>query len=126
MCCPVVESLYDNIRNVSRMSSNLNTSNHLIPPALLERNEKAVDIYKQCLKIGKERRNKVRIIVVGPKKSGKTCLVRRLLKKGIEDVKSTNGIKMHAFKCKEKLGDFERIGQEGMTYLNFELKWVFN
>ncbi|XP_076070693.1 uncharacterized protein LOC143042306 [Mytilus galloprovincialis] len=106
------ESLYDTIRNVSRKSSNLNTSNHLIPHALLERNDKAVGIYNECLKLGKDRQNKVRIIVVGPKKSGKTCLVRRLLRKEIEDVKSTNGVEMHALKCKAKLSDMTWICQE--------------
>lgn len=120
MCCPLVESLYDNIRNVSRKSSNLNTSNYLIPPALLERNDKAVGIYKECLKLGKDKQNKVRIIVVGPKKSGKTCLVRRLLGKEIEDVKSTNGVEMHALKCKAKLSDMKWICQEGMIYIFFK------
>ncbi|CAG2210164.1 unnamed protein product [Mytilus edulis] len=91
------ESLYDNIRNVSRKSSNLNTSNYLIPPALLERNDKAVGIYKECLKLGKDKQNKVRIIVVGPKKSSiEEDVNSRLLKsiidtcKEIEDTKDGN------------------------------------
>ncbi|CAC5424384.1 unnamed protein product [Mytilus coruscus] len=49
---------------------------------------------------------------VGPKKSGKTCLVRRLLRKAIEDVNSTNGVEIHFSKCKAKLGDMKWICQE--------------
>ncbi|CAC5424363.1 unnamed protein product [Mytilus coruscus] len=108
----IKESICDNIRNVPRKNSSVKTSSHLIPPELLERNHKAVEIYKECLKLGKDRLNKVRIIVVGPKKSGKTCLVRRLLRKGFENVNSTNGVEIHASKCKANLGDRKWIGQE--------------
>ncbi|VDI78231.1 Hypothetical predicted protein [Mytilus galloprovincialis] len=106
------ESVYDNICNVSRNNSNSTSSEHLIPHEFLDRNETAVEAYKDCLKLGKERRNKVRIIVVGPKSSGKTCIVRRLLQKGIKDVKSTNGIEIHISKCKAKLSDMKWIFHE--------------
>lgn len=100
----------------------MNKSEHLIPSELLDKSEEAVKIYKDGLKTGTERRNKVRIIVVGPKKSGKTCLVRRLLKKGIGDVNSTNGVEIHISKCKAKLSDSQWICQEGIdniiVYLN--------
>lgn len=105
-------------------------SEHLIPPELLEKNEKAVEMYKDCLKLGKERRNKIRIIVVGPKKSGKTCLVRKLLRQGIEDVNSTNGVEIHISKCKAQISDNKWTCEKGMILYQFRnlvlgLKLVF-
>lgn len=106
-----LESLYDKIGNISRKCI---TSEVLVPQQLRQMNRKSVDIYKKCLKIGVERRNKVRIIVVGPRKTGKTCLIRRLLRKGIKDVESTSGVEVHILKCKAKLGDKKWICNEGI------------
>ncbi|VDI42841.1 Hypothetical predicted protein [Mytilus galloprovincialis] len=107
------ESIYSQIRRVSGSVSSLRTTEHLIPDELLKQNKKSVEIYKDCLKFGEERRNKVRIILVGPKGSGKTSLLRRLLRQPIVDVKSTNGVEIHISKCKARLRDMKWICRAG-------------
>lgn len=112
----ISESIYSQIRRVSGSVSSLRTTEHLIPDELLKQNKKSVEIYKDCLKFGEERRNKVRIILVGPKGSGKTSLLRRLLRQPIVDVKSTNGVEIHISKCKARLRDMKWICRAGISH----------
>lgn len=46
----------------------------------------------EAMNCGKEIRKYVRIHVIGKSRSGKTCLIRRLLGQGIDDVESRQGI----------------------------------
>ncbi|CAC5404652.1 unnamed protein product [Mytilus coruscus] len=52
-----------------------------------------------------EKRYFVRIMVVGKEFVGKTCLVRRLLMEGIDDVSSTDGVDIVVHRCKIDLDD---------------------
>lgn len=46
-----------------------------------------------------EKRHFVRIMIVGKKSAGKTCLLRRLLNEPINDVSSTDGIDIVVRRC---------------------------
>lgn len=48
--------------------------------------------YLQILKDGTETRYVIKIFILGKKGVGKTSLMRRLLREGTDDVKSTEGI----------------------------------
>ena len=66
----------------------------------------------EILKSGTERRYIIRIMIVGPFGVGKTCLLRRLLKKDIHDAISTNGIDIS--RCKVQLNNGRWIFDDGM------------
>ncbi|XP_052067016.1 uncharacterized protein LOC127706426 isoform X2 [Mytilus californianus] len=61
--------------------------------------------YREVLQSGVENRYMIRLPVVGPFGVGKTCLTRKLLRKKISDVTSTNGIDIMTQKCKVCLTD---------------------
>lgn len=52
-----------------------------------------------------ENRYFVRIMIVGKESAGKTCLLRRLLKEGIADVSSTDGVDIIVRRCKINIDD---------------------
>lgn len=45
------------------------------------------------------KRHTIRVMIVGGKTVGKTCLLRRLMNKKIDDVRSTDGINIERKKC---------------------------
>lgn len=47
----------------------------------------------------------VRIMIVGKKSAGKTCLLRRLLRESIDDVSSTDGVDVVVRRCKINIDD---------------------
>ncbi|CAG2223015.1 unnamed protein product [Mytilus edulis] len=60
-----------------------------------------------------ENRYFVRIMIVGKESTGKTCLLRRLLKEGISDVSSTDGVNIVVRRCKINIDDGKwTIGHE--------------
>ncbi|XP_076080106.1 uncharacterized protein LOC143050885 [Mytilus galloprovincialis] len=75
------------------------------PPVIWKMGKSAGDLYKDILQGGTEARHCIRIMIVGPFGVGKTCLMRRLLKKDIKDVVSTNGINIMVLRCKVRLSD---------------------
>ncbi|XP_063448205.1 uncharacterized protein LOC134727748 [Mytilus trossulus] len=64
--------------------------------------------YLNALQFGEEERRYVRIQVIGKDRVGKTSLVRRLLGKGIDDVRSTDGIDIDKT-CQIRTSDGEWI-----------------
>ncbi|CAC5401747.1 unnamed protein product [Mytilus coruscus] len=75
------------------------------PPVIWKMGKSAGALYKDILQAGTESRHCIRLMIVGPFGVGKTCLMRRLLKKGIKDVISTNGINIMVLRCKVRLSD---------------------
>ncbi|XP_053385806.1 uncharacterized protein LOC123538183 [Mercenaria mercenaria] len=61
----------------------------------------AYSLYKKALEAGIEDDSSIRVNVVGNFGQGKTCLVRRLIRSGIDGTKSTNGIDIVHYKCKQ-------------------------
>lgn len=55
--------------------------------------------FLNAAKSGTTKRCNVRVMIVGEKSAGKTCLLRRLMNEGIDDVKSTDGINIERRKC---------------------------
>ncbi|CAG2254571.1 unnamed protein product [Mytilus edulis] len=53
----------------------------------------------------KEKRYFVRVMIVGKESTGKTCLLRRLLKEDISDVTSTDGVDIVVRRCKINVQD---------------------
>ena len=76
-----------------------------IPDQLLQMEEKDKNLYLKIIKSGTEKRYYIRLMIVGENGVGKTCLMRRLLGEGIDDVTSTDGIDVVTRKCKIGLSD---------------------
>lgn len=74
---------------------------------------KSVERYLTILETGTEIRHDIRVIVVGKRGAGKTCLIRRLLCQDTSNVKSTNGIEIHVKKCNVRLSDGKWMFAEG-------------
>lgn len=68
--------------------------------------------YMEAIQSGKETRKFVRIQVIGKDRVGKTCLVRRLLGQGIDDVESTDGMEVSR-QCQIQTSDGEWLVGEG-------------
>ncbi|XP_060597106.1 uncharacterized protein LOC132751023 isoform X2 [Ruditapes philippinarum] len=66
-------------------------------PDELSNDPKTRELYEKALEKGTENDNTIRVMVIGCCEQGKTSLVRRLLKKSVEGVETTNGIDLH--KC---------------------------
>lgn len=79
--------------------------------------KKAGSLYKDILQGGMESRHCIRLMVVGPFGVGKTCLVRRLLKKNIKGVVSTDGINIMVQRCKIRLSDRTWIFSDGNWHI---------
>ncbi|XP_076085955.1 uncharacterized protein LOC143056690 [Mytilus galloprovincialis] len=108
-------SMWDMLRmaDVRRQSSQ-----RVIPEVLSRLDHESVSTYLTCLKDGKERSNGIRLVIVGRKNTGKTCLTKRLLKESVENVQKTNGIEIHTLKCRGKVDDGDWIFHDGRTYEN--------
>ncbi|XP_063411013.1 uncharacterized protein LOC134693963 [Mytilus trossulus] len=76
-----------------------------IPLTIWKMGKAAEEQYREILQSGVENRYMIRLPVVGPFGVGKTCLTRKLLRKQISDVTSTNGIDIMTQKCKVCLTD---------------------
>ncbi|XP_071121311.1 uncharacterized protein [Mytilus edulis] len=76
-----------------------------IPLTIWKMGKEAESQYREVLQTGVEKRHVIRLPIVGPYGVGKTCLTRRLLRKEISDVASTNGIEIMTQKCKVCLTD---------------------
>lgn len=76
--------------------------------------QRSVEIYKEALKEGKECDYTIRLMVVGPQGVGKTTLVNRLLKLGLDhkEIESTNGIDVHVHRSVVTLHNGEWILNE--------------
>lgn len=95
------------------------------PPVIWKIGTSAVALYKDILQAGTESRHCIRLMIVGPYGVGKTCLMRRLLKKKIKDVTSTNGIDIMVFKCKVRLRDGTWIFSDGKyIYIFMKKKYI--
>ncbi|XP_052084796.1 uncharacterized protein LOC127721991 [Mytilus californianus] len=94
------------------------------PPVIWKIGKSAGALYKDILQAGTESRHCIRLMIVGPFGVGKTCLMRRLLKKDIRDVKSTNGINIMVLKCKVRLSDGTWIfSDELVDHTKQNLQW---
>ena len=87
-----------------------------IPPIIWKMGQNAGHLYKEILLSGVEKRHVIRIMIVGPFGVGKTCLMRRLLKKDLKGVTSTDGINIMIMRCKVRLKDGTWMFSEGMAY----------
>ncbi|XP_063420669.1 probable serine/threonine-protein kinase pats1 [Mytilus trossulus] len=67
------------------------------------------DMFLKAASTGTAVRYYVRVMIVGESGVGKTCLLRRLMKKDINGVNSTNGINIEVRKCKIDLKKKEWI-----------------
>lgn len=84
--------------------------------------KRSVPVYLKLLKSGFEKKRDIRLVIVGKKGAGKTSLIKRLFNEektsftsfmkrwlpfvgNYADVTSTNGIEIHAIKCKTKSVD---------------------
>ncbi|XP_076115645.1 uncharacterized protein LOC143083262 [Mytilus galloprovincialis] len=76
-----------------------------IPLTIWKMGKEVENQYRDVLRSGVEKRYVIRLPIVGPFSVGKTCLTRRLLRKEISDVTSTNGIEIMTQKCKVCLTD---------------------
>lgn len=89
---------------------------------LLMDDKRSVPVYLKLLESGIEKKRDIRLVIVGKKNAGKTSLIKRLInegKKGVgftsflkkwlgknnAEVTSTNGIEIHAIKCKANFDD---------------------
>lgn len=84
-----------------------------IPFTIWKMGKETESQYREVLQTGVEKRYVIRLPVVGPFCVGKTCLTRRLLRKEISDVTSTNGIEIMTQKCKVCLTDDTWIFSHG-------------
>lgn len=91
-------------------------SKQVIPAVLTRLNHESVSTYLRCLKDGDERNNGIRLVIVGRKNTGKTCLTKRLLKESVKNVQKTNGIEIHTLKCRGKVEEKKWIFQDGQFY----------
>lgn len=55
--------------------------------------------FLRAAKSGTGKRYYIRVMIVGESSAGKTCLLRRLMNKQINDVKSTDGIDIDRRTC---------------------------
>ncbi|XP_053391442.1 uncharacterized protein LOC123543542, partial [Mercenaria mercenaria] len=69
----------------------------------------AYSLYRKALEAGIEEDSSIRVNIVGNFGQGKTSLVRRLIRSGIEGIESTNGIDIVHYKCKQDVSG-------GITY----------
>ena len=87
-----------------------------IPPIIWKMGRNYSKLYIGILERGVERKYAIRIPIVGPFGVGKTCLLRRLLKKEIHDVESTDGINIMALRCKVRIKDRKWIFSKGILF----------
>ncbi|CAG2236231.1 unnamed protein product [Mytilus edulis] len=97
------------IHNFERFKSQLTevqfSEDDQIPLTIWKMGKTADEQYREILQSGVENRYMIRLPVVGPFGVGKTCLTRKLLRKQISDVTSTNGIDIMTQKCRVCLTD---------------------
>ena len=68
---------------------------------------------------GTKPRYYIRIMIVGEQSVGKTCLLRRLMNEGIDDVVSTDGINIEVRKCQVSLADGRWFFFRGLFFIYF-------
>ncbi|CAC5418005.1 unnamed protein product [Mytilus coruscus] len=79
---------------------------YVLPEAINQLSEEDKIRYNKLIQTEKtEKRYFVRIMIVGKESVGKTCLLRRLLKEDISDVKSTDGVDIVVRRCKINIKD---------------------
>ncbi|XP_071124080.1 uncharacterized protein [Mytilus edulis] len=79
---------------------------NILPDAINQLSEEDKIRYNTLMQSSKtEKRYYVRIMIVGKKSAGKTCLLRRLLKEDITDVTSTDGVDIVSRRCKINIED---------------------
>lgn len=67
--------------------------------------KRSIELYLKLLESGSEKKRDIRLVVVGEKGTGKTSLIKTLFGEEITDISSTNGIEIHAIKCKANCND---------------------
>ncbi|CAC5398466.1 unnamed protein product [Mytilus coruscus] len=112
-CIDIFRSAKTPLTDVQRRNSK-----RLIPEVLSRLDHESVSTYLSCLKDGEERSNRIRLVIVGRKNTGKTCLTKRLLKESLENVQKTNGIEIHTLKCRGKVEERGWVFQDDRTYEN--------
>ncbi|XP_052097355.1 uncharacterized protein LOC127732361 [Mytilus californianus] len=82
------------------------TLKRVLPEAINQLSEGDKIRYNTLMQSSKsEKRYFVRTMIVGKESVGKTCLLRRLLKEGISDVTSTDGVDIVVRRCKINIDD---------------------
>lgn len=70
-----------------------------MPESIKQMSDQDRKEFLKAAKSGTNIRYYIRVMIVGEKSVGKTCLLRRLLNEQIEDVVSTDGINIERRKC---------------------------
>ncbi|XP_053388443.1 uncharacterized protein LOC128551565 [Mercenaria mercenaria] len=86
--------------------------------------DESIETYIKALKTGKTINNKIRIMVVGHFKVGKTTLVKRLFGQfhSKDITPSTNGIETHVRQCKVNIDDENEVEWKALTDGN-QIQW---
>ncbi|XP_063408897.1 uncharacterized protein LOC134692377 [Mytilus trossulus] len=87
-----------------------------VPQVLAALDVNAAKTYNACLQDGTEKINKIRIVIVGKKESGKSLLARRLLKKTNASVEKANAMEIHSLNCKARVEDGKWIFLDEYEY----------
>ncbi|CAG2216553.1 unnamed protein product [Mytilus edulis] len=106
----VLGSNDDDIEGLSNLAQEKNecrqyVQKKAVPKVLKALNGEAVKIYHTILKEGIENRNRIRLIILGKKQSGKSLFTRRLMKKTIDLVQESNSLEIHPLSCKARVED---------------------
>lgn len=70
-----------------------------MPETIKQMSDHDREEFLKATKSGTSKRYNVRVMIVGKGQVGKTCLLRRLMKEQIDDVKSTDGLDILRSKC---------------------------
>ncbi|XP_052072196.1 uncharacterized protein LOC127710406 [Mytilus californianus] len=109
-----MRSVYKVAKSHYSESMIMQTLKLVLPEAINHLSEGDKTRYNKLMQTSKkENRYFVRIMIVGKKSAGKTCLLRRLLKESISDVTSTDGVDIVVRRCKINIRDGKwTIGKE--------------
>lgn len=86
---------------------------HILPPAINNMNESAIQTFREALEEGHEHFHHVRVMVVGYHGAGKSSLTKRLLRENVEHVKSTEGVEIFTKRGRFQLSDHKWIKYDG-------------
>lgn len=70
-----------------------------MPETIKQMSKHDRDEFLKATKSGTAQRYYIRVMIVGESSAGKTCLLRRLMNKPIDDVISTDGLDIERRKC---------------------------
>ncbi|XP_052058799.1 uncharacterized protein LOC127699103 isoform X1 [Mytilus californianus] len=113
-----IDAKLQKLEDKTETISSIIESDSKIPDEINRLDKKSIERYCQLLKGKMDKRQHFRLVVVGPKGSGKTSLVRRILQQPLDKpskVRSTNGIDIHILKSKIQTKSGKWIFMEGVT-----------